>query len=159
MLRSPAPIRVLNLGVTFDQHLPRMLTTLYSAAPVLCRLNHSRHYLPRSTLLTLVQGLVISRIIYCLVVYGVCNSTQIKRIQKVLNFAARVISGRKKFDHIADVLNDLNWLNAEHLYLYHGLSTLKRILVTTEPVLLAGELPWVMFISGPRGTPITSSHL
>ena len=72
---------------------------------MLCGLSQSRHSLPESTLLTLVQGLVISRILCCIAVYGVCNSTQMKRVQKVLNFAARVLFGRRKFDHISDVLN------------------------------------------------------
>ena len=107
---------------------------------MLCGLNHSRHSLPQSTLLTLIQGLVISRIRYCLVVYGVCNSSQMKRVQKLLNFAARVLSGRRKFDHISDVLHRLNWLTAEHLYLYHGLNLLKRVISTSEPESIADNL-------------------
>ena len=51
----------------------------------------------------------------------VCNDTQMKRIQKLLNFAARVLTGRRKFDHISDVLHRLNWFTAEHMHLYHGL--------------------------------------
>ena len=40
---------------------------------MLCGLSHSRHSLPQSTLSTLIQGLVISRVLYCLTVYGVCQ--------------------------------------------------------------------------------------
>ena len=38
------------------------------------------------------------------------------RLQKLLNFGARVISGRRKYDHISDVLKDLEWLTAANLY-------------------------------------------
>ena len=63
-----------------------------------------------------------------------------KRVQKVLNFAARVLSGRRKFDHVSDVLNRLDWLTAEHMYLYHGLSLLKRMICVSEPECVARDL-------------------
>ena len=69
-----------------------------------------------------------------------CNSTQMKRIQKLLNFATRVLSGRRKFDHISDVLHQLDWLTAERMYLYYGLNLLKRMLCTSEPESIAGDL-------------------
>ena len=70
----------------------------------------------------------------------VCNDTQMKRIQKLLNFAARVLSGRRKFDHISDVLHRLNWFTAEHMHLYHGLNLLKRMIATSEPESIAADL-------------------
>ena len=58
----------------------------------------------------------------------------------MLNFAARVISGRRKFDHISDVLRDLEWLTARNLYGFHALTLLKRILVTAQPESLSVHL-------------------
>ena len=134
---------VLNLGVTFDQHMTfnaHVDSVVQRCTGMLCGLNHSRHSLPQSSLLTVVQGLILSRIRYCLTVYGACSSTQMKRIQKLLNFAARVLSGRRKFDHISDVLNQLDWFTAEHMHLYHGLNLLKRIISTSEPEAIAADL-------------------
>ena len=34
----------------------------------------------------------------------------LKVLRKVLNFAVRVIFGRRKHDHIADVLRELGWI-------------------------------------------------
>ena len=65
---------VLNLGVTFDQHMTftsHVDSVVRRCTGMLCGLSQSRHSLPESTLLTLVQGLVISRILYCIAVYGV----------------------------------------------------------------------------------------
>jgi len=40
---------------------------------------------------------------------------QLLRIQKVLNFAARIITGTKKYDHITPALNSLGWPKIETL--------------------------------------------
>ena len=107
---------------------------------MLIGLSHCRHALPQDTLSTVVQALVVSSIRYCISVYGVCGSTQMARLQKLLNFGARVISGRRKFDHISDVLKLLKWLTAENLHRYHSLTLLKRILSTGQPETLHNSL-------------------
>ena len=60
-----------------------------------------RHYLPRHMMLTIVQGLVISRVRYCISVYGNGTSANCTRLLKVVNFATRVITGLKKYDHVS----------------------------------------------------------
>ena len=132
---SGSPV-VRNLGVTFDacmtfdSHVDEVARR---CTGILTGLSHSRHCLPQSTLITLVNCLVTSLIRYCITIYGTCNVTQTTRLQKVLNFGARVISGRRKFDHISDVLRDLEWLSAHNMYLYHALTLLKRTLDTHQP--------------------------
>ena len=114
---------VRSLGVVFDQ------TMTFSAhiddivmwcTGTLCGLSLSRHCLPQSTLVRLVEGLVVSVIRYCITVYGCANKTQMSRLQRLLNFGAWVISGRRRYDHISDVLRELGCLTAENMYLYHG---------------------------------------
>ena len=46
------------------------------------------------------------------------------RVQKVINFGARVITGRRKRDHISDALRYLTWLPARELVIYHTLCLL-----------------------------------
>ena len=137
---SPA---VRNLGVVFDQCMSFAAHTddvVRRCTGILIGLSHSRHILPHSTLTTLVQSLVISLIRYCISVYGSCNTTQLARLQKLLNFSARVISGRRKFDHVSDVLRDLGWLSARNMYSYHVLTLLKRMLVTAQPESIASRI-------------------
>ena len=134
---------VRNLGVVFDQSMTFTAHTddvVRRCTGILIGLSHSRHSLPHSTLTALVQGLVISLIRYCISVYGICNATDTARLQKVLNFAARVISGRRKFDHISDVLRDLQWLTAHNMYQYHALTLLKRMLTLSQPESLSASL-------------------
>ena len=134
---------VRNLGVVFDQCMTFAAHTddvVRRCTGILIGLSHSRHSLPRDTLSTLVQSLVISLIRYCITVYGTCNATQTARLQKVLNFAARVISGRRKFDHVSDVLRELEWFTAHNLHVFHSLTLLKRILFTAQPESLSASL-------------------
>ena len=127
---------VKNLGVTFDQNLTftdHVTDVARRCTGVLSGLSHCRHALPRETLTTLVQALAVSSIRYCIRVYGVCGVTQLARLQKLLNFGARVISGRRKYDHISDVLKNLQWLSAENRWRYHSLTMLKRMLDSGQP--------------------------
>ena len=55
------------------------------------------------------------------------------RVQKLLNFGARVISGRRIYEHISDVLKDLQWLSAENLWRYHSLTMLRRTFHSGQP--------------------------
>ena len=110
---------VRNLGVVFDQHMTfsaHIDDVVRKCTGALCGLSHSRHCLPQSTLVRLVEGLVVSLMRYCVVVYGSAgNKTQLGRLQRLLNFCARVISGRRKYDHISYVLRELGWLTASNM--------------------------------------------
>ena len=134
---------VKNLGVVFDQTLTfsaHVSDVVRRCTGLLSGLSHSRHALPQDTLNTIVQALVLSSIRYCISVYGVCGITETARLQKLLNFGARVISGRRKYDHISDVLRDLKWLSAENLYRYHSVALLKQILSFGQPEHLYSRL-------------------
>ena len=86
---------------------------------------------------------MISSIRYCISVYGSCCKTQLHRIQKLLNFCARVISGRRKYDHVSDVLHQLGWLRAEQLVSYHSLCLVKTALDTSLPADIAAMFSYV----------------
>ena len=76
---------------------------------------------------------MISHIRYCIEVFGSSGKTVVQEFQKVLIFAARVISGRRKYDHISDVLSDLGWLSALKLVDYFDLCMMHKILTTNLP--------------------------
>ena len=100
---------------------------------LLISLSHSMHVLPSWTVAHVVNALVVSSIRYCVAIYGSCNITQLNRIQKLLNFCARVISGRSKFQHISDVLQQLRLLPAVQLVKNHRLCLVKTALETSLP--------------------------
>ena len=105
--------QVRNLGLIFDNKLSweaHVSMISRRCMGILSGLSHARHYLPNSVVRTLVTSLVVSQIRYCISVYGNGPKKNLLRIQKVLNFAARVIFGRKKFDHVSDLWDRLGWL-------------------------------------------------
>ena len=63
-----------------------------------------------------------------------------QRLQKILNFALRVASGRRKFDHISDVRDELGWPTARQLYELHSLSLQHKIRCTGKPETLSSRL-------------------
>ena len=127
---------VKNLGLTMDRHLTfesHIDQLVAKCTGVLIALSHSKHVLPSFTVALVVNALVISAIRYCIAIYGTCGRTQLNRIQKLLNFCARVISGRRKYDHISDVLRGLKWLRAEQLVEYHQLCLVKTVIDSNLP--------------------------
>ena len=95
---------------------------------------------PPELLPTVVNALVLLHVRYCLAVYGNGSENNIQRLQKLQNFALRVVSGRRKFDHILDVREDLGWPTARQLYRQHSLSMLHKIIITGEPQALASQV-------------------
>ena len=58
-----------------------------------------------------------SQINYCINVWGSANATQIQRVQKLQNFAAKVADGSaRKFDHVTPIIKELKWLKIENQY-------------------------------------------
>ena len=72
-------------------------------------LMHVRHIITRAVLPKIVDALVLSHVRYCASVYNSANRTNVAKLQRVFNFSARVLSRRRKYDHIPDVIVDLAW--------------------------------------------------
>ena len=73
-----------------------------------------RHFLTLEATKLLVQALVLSKLDYCSVVWGGINSTSVTKLQRAVNFAARVIYGAQKSDHVTPLLQTLNWLTVRN---------------------------------------------
>ena len=116
-----------NLGVTFDRYLswePHITQLSRKCVGILSAISHLRHYLPSGTLTTIVTALVFSHVRYCLSVYGNGSAKNMATLQKIINFAARVISGKRKFHHISGVRESLGWLNSQDMFTHHTLTLL-----------------------------------
>ena len=134
---------VKNLGIVMDRTLSfhnHVSNVVSKSTGVLLALTHVRHVLPKPAVKPIVTSLVMSMVRYCLSVYGTCGATEQRRLQKVINFCARVISGRRKRDHISDVLAEMKWLSAEHLIQYHRICSIRRIVTTGHPSAIAETL-------------------
>ena len=77
-----------------------------------------RKYLDGPTAEKMINATVTSRLDYCKsLLYG-AKQSHIDRLQCCQNNAARIISKRRKYDHISPVLRELHWLPVEHRISY-----------------------------------------
>ena len=109
---------VKNLGVhidrymAFDVHVNEMHKKVMG---ILIYLNRMKNNFPPATRTLVVQTLALSIIGYCSKIWGVANATQLHRVQKLQNFAARIAIGNvSKRDHVTPHINDLNWLKIKN---------------------------------------------
>ena len=124
-------------GLSWEHHVKLVHDRCFG---ILIGLNNVKHLLPRDLLPRIIDALVITHIRYALQVYGNAGKELMKKIQKVLNFAARVISGRRKSDHISDVMSQMGWLDVHQMTDYADLTLLLKVLTTERPVMLAAQL-------------------
>ena len=75
------------------------------------------------------------RVVHCAILHvciGSCGTTQLRRVQKVVNFCVRVVTGRR-YEHVSSFREQLRWLDATQLATYHTVCALERIMVTCQP--------------------------
>lgn len=102
-----------DLGVHFDctLHLEDHINHICRAANFhLYRNAKIRKYLTLDAAKKIVQAFVISRIDYCNCLLLGLPDTQLNRLQRLQNRAARVITMRRKQDHIMPTLMELHFL-------------------------------------------------
>ena len=104
---------------------------------VLVGLSKLRHKIPRETKRLLVEALVFPHIHYCLTAWGGCNLTQRKRIQKIINFGARVVSGQHRRAHISPTIQTLCWPSFEEMIKARDIAVVERLLSDSLPATLA----------------------
>ena len=127
---------VKNLGVHFDRHLnfeAHIDNMSHKCAGILIALSHARHVIPRYVLKGITEALVISIVRYCMSVYGSCTVTQLHRVQKTINFCARVVTGKRRYDHISGAMLSLGWFTAKQLVAYHTLCAVNRTMRSGHP--------------------------
>lgn len=107
-------LSVKNLGVyvdrfmAFDVHIEAMRKKVMG---ILIYLNRVKESIPLSIRTQIVQTLALSIINYALKIWGSTNKTQMKKVQKLQNFATRIALGNiKKYKHITPHINRLQWL-------------------------------------------------
>lgn len=102
-----------NLGIMVDDQLTlkrHVGNMCRSASYAIHKIGKLRRYLDQATTEKLVHAFVMSRIDNCnSLLFGLPDSL-IDKVQRVQNCAARIVSRKRKRDHITPVLYDLHWL-------------------------------------------------
>ena len=88
-------------------------------------------------MLTIVQGLVISHVRYCISVYGNGSTANSAKLLKVINFAMRVVTGLKKYDRISHARVDLGLLTPRRRCDVQTATVAHKVCIEREPADLA----------------------
>ena len=107
---------VRNLGVIFNSILDVeafVNAKCKATRNILRNISRVRTSLTADSTKTIVNAYVMSKLDYCNSLLLGAPSSMIDRLQKVQNYAARVVSMTRRRDHITPVLADLHWLPVE----------------------------------------------
>ena len=109
---------ILDSNLTFDDHIKTTVSECIARlAP------RVKHCLDRMSLLTVINALVFSKLYYCSNVWANTTEKNIRKLQVVQNFACRIVSGARKYDHATQHLKSLSWLPVKD-QLYHHQATM-----------------------------------
>ena len=125
------------LGVLLDQHLtwePHISSVVRRCNAILVSLFKIRHHFTPELLKLLVQAHVFPHILYCLSIWGGAAECHLGRVQRVVNFAARLVSGTRRSDHITPALKALGWQRvAELVHRRDCLNVYRALHVSNSP--------------------------
>ena len=97
----------MDCNLTYDEHTTQLTSKCIGS---LCQINRVKYLFDRRTLITIINSLVFSKLLYCSSVWANTTKKNIELLQTVQNFAARIVSGTRKFDHVTPILKQLQWL-------------------------------------------------
>lgn len=76
----------------------------------LSRISCVKYAFNRDLLLIVINALVFTKLFYLSSVWSSTSGNNIPKLQLVQNFAARIVTGTRKFDHVTPALKELRWL-------------------------------------------------
>lgn len=171
-----------NLGIYFDthmkfnKHIKEMSRKVYG---LVLYVNRIKSNFNKSSRVNFVQSLILSQINYGINIWGTADTSQIDRVQKWQNFAAKVaFGGAAKRDHVCPYLKELGWLKIKEKYYFemgvlvnnilskrfpHWLFTLPRVCDVNENVVNTRQqqlyVPKFHTCSGEKSLPVAGPSL
>ena len=131
------------LGVTIDSSLSweqHISVIVRRCNCVLIGLARMQSRIPRETKRLLVEALVFPHLRYCMAVWGSCNETQRRRLQKCMNFGARVVTGLGYREHVTGTLRELGWRRIGEMIAEHDSCLMYRLMHDRVPEVLRSHI-------------------
>ena len=127
----------LDSSLTMKKHIDAKIKT---AAGNIRRIGNIRHFIDLDTAKLLASSLVLSHLDYANSILCGLPSSTIARLQRVQNWAAKMVLRRGKYDSSTDALKTLHWLPIAYRIDYKVLCLVFRCLEGTAPKYLADML-------------------
>ena len=104
------------LGIILDSNLnweKQVNATKKKAFNVTRNLHRINHLLPEKQRIKLYHAIISPQFSYADIIWGGCRQKETRRLQSVQNFAAKSITGHRKYDSATNSLKQLKFLNLE----------------------------------------------
>lgn len=116
---------ILDPALTWEHHISMVVKRcnhiLVGMGKIRCKLPHElRAYL--------IETLVFPLIRYCACVWGGACAKQRGRLQKVVNFAVRIVTNLKKYDHVSEACTKLGWPSVDSMIEGCDVTLLSRLM-------------------------------
>ena len=102
---------ILDSHLIFNNHINSLSSSLLST---LCQINQGKHLFDRKTLQIIINSLVVSKLYYCSTVWAGTSQHNIHKLQLISNFAARIMTAKRKYDHISSSIKGLGWMTVQN---------------------------------------------
>ena len=132
-----------DLGVTLDRHLnydKHVSLLVSSCMNKLCQINRAKNSFDTKTLSEVISSLIISKMVYCSSVWSNTSASNVKKVQSIQNFACKIITKSRKYDHVTPLLRELNWLPVDKLLYFRDASLTYKCVNNLAPDYLCNKL-------------------
>lgn len=115
---------------SLDAHIASVTKNCYMH---LHNIGRIKQYLNRETLETIMHSFVSAKFDYCNALFLGLPRDRLKKLQKIQNAAARMLTGTGLRDHMTPVLCDLHWLPVEQRVQFKVLLTVHKCIHHDHP--------------------------
>ena len=88
---------ILDSNLTFNKHVVQTVSACISR---LRQINRVKHGFDKRALIIIINALVFSKLFCCSNVWSNTFQANLDKLQSVQNFACRIVTGSRKYDHI-----------------------------------------------------------
>ena len=127
---------ILYNNLTYDDDITKTVSSCFSG---LAQINRVKRALNKKILINISYTLVFSKLLYCSNVWANTSNRNMRKLQSCQNYACRLISGVKKYDHISPLLKELNWLPVENLIYLRSVTLAFKCMTGSAPDYLASN--------------------
>ena len=124
---------IMDKQLSFNKNTDALASELIGKLVMISRI---RHLFDKSTLFIVINSFIFSKLFYCSSVWSGTSKSNIAKLQQVQNFAARLLSGKKKYDHITPVLKELRLLPVSDVFRYRDAVQMFKCMNNQAPTYL-----------------------
>ena len=140
ILKTKKHIKI--LGIYIDQNLnwTKQVNQVKRSAMNATRTVHKiNHFLPLTLKKVLYNCIICPQFSYVDIIWDGCNQQQAQSLQRVQNFAAKSMTGKRKYDSASQALKQLNLLNLKQRREIHAATQMHKIINSQTPENLYAE--------------------